>query len=267
MGNSVLLLGICEVLVPTQFSTAQAYWHVVLAKPESSCGPAGALIPACLGALLLAACGGGGGDSSGPPPTPPPPPPNTAPTISSTEITYTGELLAEGVTYLNAGDTVTVELTFSESIANSATVQFLDGATNLGSAVTSTRNSANTEHTATYTVVNGDTVASGNLQYDVTNESQLTDSGGAALANRAAADIPNTAIDTTAPTVASIAGPGSVQFGAFEVTVTFSEDVTGFDSAEDLLVTGGTTESPAAEGGSKTRYTATLTPAASAPQG
>ena len=102
------------------------------------------------------------------------------------------------MTYLNAGDTVAVELTFSESIANSATVQFLDGTTNLGGAITATRNSANTEHTATYTAVNGDTVASGSLKYDVTNESELTDSGGAALANRAAADISNTAIDTTA---------------------------------------------------------------------
>ena len=235
-------------------------------KPASSCGPARALIPACLGALVLAACGGGGGDSSGPPPTspPPPPPPNTAPTISSTEITYTGELLADGVTYLNAGDTVAVELTFSESIANSATVQFLDGTTSLGGAITATRNSANTEHTATYTVVAGNTVASGSLKYDVTNESELTDSAGTALADRAAADISNTAIDTTAPTVASIAGPGSVQLGAFEVTITFSEDVTGFDSAEDLLVTGGTAEGPAADSGSKTRYAATVTPAASA---
>ena len=96
--------------------------------------------------LLLAGCGGGGGgDSTGPGP----PPPSTPPVISSTEVTYTGEMTADGETYLNAGDTLAVELTFSKSIANPATVQFLDGTTNLGGAIEATRNSSNTEHTAT----------------------------------------------------------------------------------------------------------------------
>ena len=232
----------------------------MLAKPASSCDPARALLLASLGALLLAACGGGGGDSPGPAP----PPPNTPPTISSTEITYTGELLADGVTYLNAGDTMAVELTFSESIATSAIVQFLDGTTNLGGAITATRDSNNTEHTATYIVASADTVSSGNLKYDLTNESELADSAGTALASQASADIPNTAIDTTAPSVASIAGPGNAHTGAFSVSVVFSEDVTGFDSVEDLLVTGGTAEGPAADGGSKRRYTAMVMTAASA---
>ena len=211
--------------------------------------------------LLLGGCGGGGGgDSIGPGPAPQ----STPPVISFTEVSHTGEMTADGETYLNAGDTLAVELTFSKSIANPATVQFLDGTTNLGGAITATRNSNNTVHTATYRVADGDTVTSGNLKYDVTNESELTDSGGTALANQPATDIPNTAIDTTAPTVAGIAGPGSAHTGAFSVTVAFSEDVTGFDSVDDLLVTGGTAESPAPDGGSKRRYTANVMTAASA---
>ena len=172
------------------------------------------------------------------------------------------------MTYLNAGDTVAVELTFSVAIANSATVQFLNETTNLGTAVTATRNSTNTAHTATYTVADGDTVPSGSLKYDVTNESNLRDSAGAALPNRDAADIADTAIDTTAPTVSGITGPSVAQSEPFDITVTFSEAVTGFDSTEDLDVSGGTVQAPGADGGNQTRYSVTVSPdRAAAPAG
>lgn len=168
--------------------------------------------------------------------------------------------MADGVTYLNAGDTVAVELTFSVAIANSATVQFLNETTNLGAAVTATRNSANTAHTATYTVADGDTVPSGSLKYDVTNESNLRNSAGTALPNRDPADIADTAIDTTAPTVSGISGPSVAQSEPFDITVTFSEAVTGFDSTDDLEVSGGTAQAPEPDGGSNTRYTVAVTP-------
>ncbi len=172
--------------------------------------------------------------------------------------------MADGVTYLNAGDTVVVKLTFSKAIATSARVQFLNGTTNLGGSIEATRNSANTEHTATYTVGEGETVASGSLKYDLSNESQLRDSSGTALPSQDPADIASTAIDTTAPSVTGITGPAGAQSGAFEVSIAFSEDVTDFDSAEDLRVSGGMAGSPTADGGSKTMYSATVTPAGDA---
>jgi hypothetical protein len=63
--------------------------------------------------------------------------------------------------------------------------------------------------------------------------------------------------DETAPTVA-IAGPSDVQIGAFTVTFTFSEDVTGFALA-DIAVGNGAASDLA---GSGAEYTATITPAA-----
>ena len=55
---------------------------------------------------------------------------------------------------------------------------------------------------------------------------------------------------------AAIAGPASLQSGSFDVTVTFSEAVTGF-AAADLSVTGGSVSSLS---GSDSTYTATILP-------
>jgi len=74
----------------------------------------------------------------------------------------------------------------------------------------------------------------------------------AAVQYRVTADLPPT------PT---IAGPGGPVTGAFPITITFSEAVTGFTST-DLTVTGGTASGFAGDG---TSYSATITPTATGP--
>ena len=63
------------------------------------------------------------------------------------------------------------------------------------------------------------------------------------------------AVDLDRPS-AAVAGPSATQTGSFDVTVTFSEPVTGFQAA-DLSVTGGSVSSLA---GSDSTYTATILP-------
>ena len=64
--------------------------------------------------------------------------------------------------------------------------------------------------------------------------------------------------DIDAPTV-SISGPTDDQNGAFDVTITFSEDVTGFEQSDITVGNGSVTTFS----GSGSSYTATITPAAS----
>ena len=71
-------------------------------------------------------------------------------------------------------------------------------------------------------------------------------------------------VDLVPPTVAISDVPTTKQNGPFDLTVTFSEDVTGF-AKEDLTVTGeATATAVAAVGTSKKEYTATITPNANA---
>ena len=63
--------------------------------------------------------------------------------------------------------------------------------------------------------------------------------------------------DLDAPTV-SITGPTDTQNSAFDVTITFSETVTGFEHSDVTVANGAVT----AFSGSGARYTATITPAA-----
>ena len=78
--------------------------------------------------------------------------------------------------------------------------------------------------------------------------------------NTASAATPDIHIDTIAPT-ATISGlPSGEENDAFPLTITFNEDVTGF-AAEDLEVTGeATATAVSAVSGSKSEYTATITP-------
>ena len=90
--------------------------------------------------------------------------------------------------------------------------------------------------TGVYTVASGDTAASGDLKYDITNESLVTDEAGNAIASVAATAIANTAIDTTAPTISS-----AVSNGAGKVVITLSENVWAATAptAADFSITGG----------------------------
>ena len=82
-------------------------------------------------------------------------------------------------------------------------------------------------------------------------------------ANTAGSNTVTVHIDTIVPTVTITGAPEAEQNAAFNLTITFSEDVTGF-AKEDLTVTGeATATAVAAVGTSKTNYTATITPNAS----
>ena len=70
---------------------------------------------------------------------------------------------------------------------------------------------------ATHTVGASDNVSVGDLEYDITNESSVTDSAGNPLATVSATTIANTVLDTTPPTIASLSAPGTT------LTVTLSE--------------------------------------------
>ena len=69
--------------------------------------------------------------------------------------------------------------------------------------------------------------------------------------------------DKTAPSVRSIRTPLGIQIGAFDVTITFSESVTGF-TASDITLSGTANARVTALTGSGSVYTATITPDANA---
>ena len=89
--------------------------------------------------------------------------------------------------------------------------------------------------TATHTVGSSDTVAVGNLKYDITNEASVTDVAGNALAAKAITTIANTAIDTTVPTISS------AHYNGTAIVLTMSENVavSGTKTGGDFTVTGG----------------------------
>ena len=119
-----------------------------------------------------------------------------------------GEGDDNGITYLNTGDTITVTMTFTEangmSEASTArpTVTFYNDTTSIG---TDTPTNTDNTRVATYTITGSDTVTSGDLKYDITNETSITDKAGNSLAEQSVKTIANTVIDTGDPTVGSIA--------------------------------------------------------------
>ena len=105
------------------------------------------------------------------------------------------------------------------------------------------------ELTLTPTIANGST---GTVTINVPANS-ATD---AATNGNTAASQASVSVDKQRPTVSITGVPTTEQKGAFDLTITFSETVTGF-AATDLMVTG---EATAAVSGSGSGYTATITP-------
>ena len=137
----------------------------------------------------------------------------TAPKVKLTHR-LTGGIAGEGddddKTYLNEDDTITVTMVFTEangmSEATTArpTVTFYNDETSLG---TDTPTSTSNTRTATYTVDGSETVASGNLKYKITNETEITDKAGNQLGDgddQTVKTITNTVVDTGTPTVGAI---------------------------------------------------------------
>ena len=86
-----------------------------------------------------------------------------------------------------------------------------------------------TAYKATYTVGSGINVAGGNLKYDITNETSITDDAGNRLADHAATVITNYVIDTTAPVA-----PSTLDLKATSDTVSTSGSVTAGTTSDDI---------------------------------
>ena len=111
----------------------------------------------------------------------------------------------------------------------------------------------------TYTITLTPTAAAG-TEGTVTIDVNANVAMDAATNNNTAATQASVSIDKKRPTVMITGAPTAEQKSAFDLTITFNEDVTGF-AADDLTVTGeATVTTVAAVGTSKTNYTATITP-------
>ena len=198
-------------------------------------------------------------------------------TPSGADETYTADALpavasiarqTPGAAATNA-DSLTFRVTFSEDVQNVGPADFSVTGAAGGTATTATVQSA--------TAVSGGasawdvTVSSGNLaDYEGTvglafaTDQDIADTTGNALTATTPTSGTNETftLDNTAP-AATLAAPDMHDGSSpFDVTVTFSEDVEGFDAAADLAITGGALTSGA---DSITRtdartYTANITP-------
>ena len=136
-----------------------------------------------------------------------------------------------------------VTITFSESVTGFEKADMMVG----NGAVTAFSGSG-ASYTATITPT-----ATGTVTVDVAADVAVdAENDGNTAASRY-----SVAADLDAPTV-TISGPSDAQNGAFDVTITFSESVTGFEKA-DVAVGAGTATGFS---GSGTSYTATITPTA-----
>ena len=143
-----------------------------------------------------------------------------------------------------------VTITFSESVTG-----FVQGDVTVGNGSVTAFSGSGASYTATITptatgTVTVDVAANVARTANVPEDNEENDNQ-AAIQYSVLADI-------DAPTV-SITGPSDDQTGAFAVTVTFSESVTGFEQSDVTVGNGSVT----AFSGSGSSYTATITPSAS----
>ena len=147
-----------------------------------------------------------------------------------------------------------VTITFTESVSNF--VQSEVSLSGSAASITSWRaNSGNTVYTATITPTASGTVTVG-VAANVANDT-------AGNPNTAAPSKTVTAsVDITSPGV-SIVVPSGVQNGAFDVTITFTEAVSGFVGSDVSLTGSAASITRWRANSSNTVYTATITPTAS----
>ncbi len=136
-----------------------------------------------------------------------------------------------------------VTVTFSENVTG-----FQQGDVTVGNGTVTAFSGSGDNYTATITPA-----ASGTVTVDVAADVAI----GAAGKGNEAADRFSVMADLDAPTV-GITGPADAQNGPFDATITFSEDVTGFEQGDVTVGNGAVT----AISGSGDSYTATVTPAA-----
>lgn len=158
----------------------------------------------------------------------------TSPSVSS--------IVRVGASPTNAAS-VSFTVTFSEGVTGVNNADFTLTTTGVaGASVTSTTQVT----TSTYTVVVNTGSGSGTIRLDVTDDDTIQDTlgnrlGGTGTGNGNFTSGQVYTIDKTGPTVLSIARAGTDPTNASSVpfTVTFSENVTGVDSADFTLTTTG----------------------------
>ena len=108
------------------------------------------------------------------------------------------------------------------------------------------------EYTATITPASG---ADGNVIIQVPADVVVNEAGNGNTESQSR----TVSVDLVRPTVEITGVPTQTQTGAFEVTITFGEDVTGFE-ADDISLTGSATAEASVLMDSGSDYTATITP-------
>ena len=145
-----------------------------------------------------------------------------------------------------------VTITFSEDV-NGFVVA--DDITRTGPAAIALKSGSDGDSVYIVTITpNAD--AEGNVTLQV-KANTVTD---AAQNNNTASSQSQVHVDTIVPTVKSIAGPNGTQNGEFNATITFSEDVTGFEAAEISLSGAASVDAAVTIMGSGAVYTASITP-------
>ena len=147
-------------------------------------------------------------------------------------FSYTGAEIADSVTYLTTGDTITATVTLSIGSVD-VTGQLFSGATPISSPITDTANGSGVAELV-FTVQDGWNVAAGTLQFDITNETAITDQAGNQLATVSPQTISNVVIDTTTPTVGTI----TIEFTGQTVT----NSVTYLNQGDTVTITVPVTE-------------------------
>ena len=174
--------------------------------------------------------------------------PNTVATQQTVNVDITRPTVSIEVPSADQGGAFDVTVTFSESVTGFIQSELVVSGTSGASITTWAPQTGGTDYKATITPTRTGT-AIFNVAANVAED---------------AAENPNTAateqtgnVDMTRPTV-SIDVPSDVQYGAFTITITFSEVVSGF-AAADIVLSGDASDSVTVSGTGST-YTATITP-------
>ena len=158
--------------------------------------------------------------------------------------------LAEGYTPPLAGP-FDIAITFREAVAG-----FTQDDLQIGQGSVTAFDGDGADWTATIAPLPG---ASGLVTIDVPADAAHSHAG---YGNEAAQQLA-VATDGSQPTVTLASDAPDLVSAPFPVTITFSEDVTGFDAAADIAVTGGEASAPAAAPAGQTRvYETIITPKA-----
>ena len=178
--------------------------------------------------------------------------PNTAATSQTVTVDVDRPTVTIGVPSGTQTGAFDVTITFSETVSGFAQLDVsLAGS---ATSITSWRaNSNNTVYTATITPTASGTATIGvaaNVATDAANNSNT------------AATSQTVSVDVDRPTV-TIGVPSGTQNGAFDVTITFTETVSGFVQSDASLTGSAASITSWSMNGDNTVYTATITPTAS----